>query len=280
MPETSQRNESGIKIRTPELLPGESENFVPCCVLVQSGHSLDHHTQQEKPQIERPLSDHTSCSHHPLFLILLMLLLWLCLLAALIRIVLSKKATAQIECEVFVQVAGIKSSTIQILVYEFIVNHTDLCPHCTCACNSSAYCPSLAQARPTGTIALNLRFIYYTAVWTSPQENYCVTIAIIHQFMPLLEIQSSALSCSLKRGVPEEWLLTRFTCHTHLVAPKSTLHHARSPLPVLNEVSVSSSIPLQAAYSAEYWELIDAVPPESRVDNHCIYLRGVNFSGV
>ena len=193
-----------------------------------------------------------------------MLLLWLCLLAAPIRIVLSKKATAQIECEVFhfVQVVGIKSSTIQISVYEFIVNHTDLCPHCTCACNSSVYCQNLAQARPIGTTALNLRFIYYTAVWTSPQEmNYCLTTAIIHQFMPLLEIQSSALSCSLKRGVPEEWLLTRFTSHTHLVAPRSTLHHARSPLPVLNEVSVSSSIPLHAAYTAEYWELIDAVPP-------------------
>ena len=166
-----------------------------------------------------------------------MLLLCLCLLAALIRIVLSKKATAQIECEDFhlVQVVGIKSITIQISVYQFIVNHMDLCPHSTCACNSSAYCPSLAQARPTGTTTLNLRFIYYSAVWTSPQENYCVTTAIIHQFMPLLEIQS----CSLKRGVPEEWLLTRFTCHTHLIAPKSTLHHARSPLPVLNEVSVS-----------------------------------------
>ena len=56
------------------LLPllGGSWNYGPCYALEQSGHSLDHHTQREYPQIKRPLSVHTSCLHHPLFLILLM----------------------------------------------------------------------------------------------------------------------------------------------------------------------------------------------------------------
>ena len=59
-----------IQILLPQL--GGSWNYGPCCALEQSGHSLDHHTQREYPQIKRPLSVHTSCLHHPLFLILLM----------------------------------------------------------------------------------------------------------------------------------------------------------------------------------------------------------------